>query len=364
MEEPNKEVDKVEQPKEVEDNIIPESPKKLTIYKNLDGYCKLESDTCNMIAYTLDTESEDAKILEFSENNNYMLYQDDSLKIYNFGTKEISKLKLTNTDLETYKLVTNKDKLIGLIYKDKDTNYMGYYDILKYSKMYENKYTTISTSDYEDYLIGITNIDDKVNYALLNIREESVEIEDGITNSCNLDFKIYTSNNQKIYIETSSCPEDGIKNIYSNSKKVIVSELKNNNYYSIYNDNIYINDNNNIKKYDFEGNLLDNKKIEGFKQLIRNNVIYIENDNLFLYDMNTKENIKFGEWDSNYSYKLEDSGYRTSKNLDKINELIDDKVTDEGIYLIINYNEEKDGNKGIIYFYNRDKGVRIYNLKK
>ena len=96
-----------------------------------------------------------------------------------------------------------------------------------------------------------------------------------------------------------------------------------------------------------------------FKQLIRNNVIYVDNNNLFLYDMNTKENIKFGEWNNNYLYNLEDSGYKTSKNIAQINELIEDKVTDEGIYLIINYNEEKDGNKGIIYFYNRDKGVKI-----
>ncbi len=241
---------------------------------------------------------------------------------------------------------------------------MGYYDILKYTKMYENKYTTISTSNYEDYLIGKVEDEDKTNYSLLNIKEESVEIEDGTTNSCNLDFKIYTNNNQKIYIEKSNCLDNEIKNIYSNSKKVIVSELKNNNYYSIYNGNIYINDNNNIKEYDFDGNLLDNKKIDEFKQLIRNNVIYVYDNNLFLYDMNTKENIKFGEWNINYLYNIEDSGYKTSKNIDKINELIEDKVEDEGIYLVINYNEEKDGNKGIIYYYNRDKGVRIYNIKK
>ena len=275
----------------------------LTIYKDDDNYCKAESDTCNTIADTIETDSNDAKILEFSKDNNYMLYKDNTLKIYNTNTKEINKINLENTDEETYKFITDKDTTMGLIYKDKDTDYMGYYNILESKKMYENKYSTIDTTDYEDYLIASLKEEEKVNYSLIKTNEEQVELTDKTNNSCELNFKIYTNNNSKIFIEYSTCPEEGIKRIYSNSKKILASNLQSKDYYSIYDGNIYINDNNDVKKYDFEGNIIDNKKISEFKQLIRNNIIYVENNNLFLYDMNTKENIKFGEWDSNNIYQ-------------------------------------------------------------
>ncbi len=332
---------------------------KLDIYTNEGSYyCKEQSDYCNTLAFTIKTETLDAKVLDI-DNNSYILYKDNGLKLYDINKKEISKIDLEDT-YNTYNLVLDEnDKLMGVVYKGIDSEYSAYYNLTTNKKMYENKYTSINSTNTSDYLSAYGGENQSF---LLNAKEEKEEfVSSKFDNlNCGTYYSVNKLNEKYIYFENEGCESYIIKNIYANNKKLLVKDIHSN-YISVYDNYLYILDNNILKKYDVDGNVITTVNVnkDKVKQIINNYLIYIDNNN-YLSIMNidnTKENKQVIKWNEN-KYTYDDfSTYYTKEELKEL-----DKDSEEGLYLLIYYKDGKDadGNYGIEYCYNTNKEIKEY----
>ena len=103
----------------------------LKVYGNKNGYICLDGETlCDMVVFTIPSETSNAKVLAVSDYQKYLLFGDNHLKVFDTDTKKVTELKFDNK-YDEYKLVTDtKDTtLIGVIYKNKNTT--GFYNIAK-----------------------------------------------------------------------------------------------------------------------------------------------------------------------------------------------------------------------------------------
>ena len=106
----------------------------LNVYKGNSGYlCQEYTETyCKDIAFTIKTATSNANILAL--DNNYVLYNDNHLKLYNIKTKEIKEILLEN-NYNNYSLDYSIDKNIqGILYSSID-NKSGYYNIINGTKL-------------------------------------------------------------------------------------------------------------------------------------------------------------------------------------------------------------------------------------
>ena len=93
----------------------------MNIYKNqYDHLCSKANESCNIIAYTLKTETENAKIVGIEEYDfAYILYNDNGLKLYNVKTQKIVKTNL-DTNYDSYELLKVDDNYLSASYYDFD----------------------------------------------------------------------------------------------------------------------------------------------------------------------------------------------------------------------------------------------------
>ena len=89
-----------------------------------------------------------------------------------------------------------------------------------------------------------------------------------------------------------------------------------------------------------------------------------------IQDINTKNSTKIDDWNNeNYQYLgfdsqiMESSGYYSKDRLERINNLISETVTSDGIYIILSYKKSIDNKYGIIYFY-KDNAIKKYLITK
>ncbi len=336
----------------------------LDVYKDEYGYCERKSEYCNTLAFTVDAESKNAKILLIESN--FILYEDNGLKTYDIKNQNIEKINLDEYgEIKNILISDDETKIVGIIYKEKNSEYIGYYNLKLNKKMYENKYTSISKTETEEYLNAYNGGNDKIKSFLLKTDEEKIEIEgrEVDSNSCGTFFEVNKVNNKFFYYEDEGCNSFNYEKIYSNEKKVIASNV-NESMVAIYKDNLYVLDNNTIKKFDVDGNELKsiNFNKDNVKQIINNYVIYIDNDN-YLSLMNIDDNNEkkqFVKWDSNKLVYDDFSTYYSKEELDRLG-----KNTEEGIYLLTYYyNDAKDenGNYGMEYCYTIDHDVKVYPI--
>ena len=232
----------------------------LNIYKNDDNYlCNEQSSYCNTIAYTIKTETSDAKVIEISDN--LILYNDNGLKYYNCDTNENKNIMLNN-EYENYHILNEK--------------------YLSFKK---------------DNVLYLYDIDNKN-------KDISVKLEDNYTYPY---FDIYTYNNKNTYIatykvfDTTSYPTFIIK-IYNNEKKEIIDDNKIKNLI-MYKEYIYYNDNETVKKYDLDGKFINSIKVDGtFKNFHYDNIAYIKDNQLMLMNYNTRKTKKIVDVSNNNIY--------------------------------------------------------------
>ncbi len=347
----------------------------MNVYKNSDNYyCLEESEYCNIVAFTIKTETEDAKILALDDSltSNFILYDDNGLKIYNIKTKEINKTNLED-DYEYYNLISNdtKSQASGIIYKEKDSDYKGYYNVLTNKKMYEKTYTHIEEAGQSEYLSAGFYKDGKAHIFLLKTSEEKVELE----TSESIELETYNSGGNSYFTAVKTKDNYfyflkgfdtvGIINIYSSKKEVLASNIGMSRCYSLYQGNLYISDNGILKKYDADGNVLktiSTIKKENILQIINNYVIYIDNsDYLSIMNIdNSNENKQLVKWDSGNLMYDDYSTYYTKEELKELG-----KDTEEGIYILTYYNGgiDSNGNYGIEYCYTKDGNVIEYPIE-
>ena len=281
----------------------------MNIYKDkYNNLCSKMSDSCNTVAYTLKTETENAEVvgIEYGDSIKYILYKDNSLKLYNVETGKIVETSL-------------------------NSDYISFNNIFEV----DDKYLSVSHSDNENIYVF-----------LLNVENGNIELEDKV-----VAYGGKYCKKLNFYILNSSFDTLSIEKAYNNDKKLIFEnksdEIIGEEKYSVYNDTLYIYYNNNIEKYDINGNLVSSLKYDNFKQIINDKVIYIKNNKLVVESLNDSSLNEIVNWNDNFNYDTYLSRYYSRDDLDELEE--PDKK--EGLYLVIYYQNKIDDNYGMEYCY-------------
>ena len=215
----------------------------LDVYKNKNSdLCLTKNDNCSEVAFTIKTETENAKILTFSIEKDFILYDDNGLKVYNVKSNKYQKIILENT-YQVYDIYSNidKDKVIGIVHRENEiNNNTGYYNVLLDKKLYEGQYSNLSQIN-DDYLVTYDNINNKST--LLSSIEEKIVMKNKEDSN---GFDIINISNNKFYIietmGTGGMGGFGVNRIYNNDQKVIYENKKSigNEDVSILKDNLYL----------------------------------------------------------------------------------------------------------------------------
>lgn len=250
--------------------------------------CDGQSVNCNDIVLTIDTETDNAVIVDLGGEEvtygilsnkdvySYIVYYDNGLKMYDLNKKESHKIELDVTldglGSSTYPMFLNG----GFIYSDEDETY--YYDLKSNKKMYA-EYDSIDVVRYVDtnYLYSseykvsneYLNVSKNNEYFLIELktgkkiitRKLSDELADGgvgeidfyVMNYCGID-NFFASN------ELAPMAPLGLDTIYDQNGKLI-KELKNNEDISLgycqYSDGyLEIYEKSNVREYNSNGKLV------------------------------------------------------------------------------------------------------------
>ena len=235
--------------------------------------------------------------------------------------------------------------------------------------MYENKYNKIYAKELlsEKRLYGYIS-EDNDTLSVLNLDNEKEILSCENTS----DFMIESYNGKNLIIGYIPSYDTTIGCISTLDKKLELGKLNTFNY-AIYNGILYANDNNVIKKFDFDGNLLESKKLNNVEQILRNYALYMDKNTLKLYNIDTKEELKVLDMNDNY-YNInfnDDSIYGIAptnyhKDIISPNYYTSADLTKEGIYIVIGFKEkDQNGNFGLIYYFDEsNKTSKIYNMDK
>lgn len=298
----------------------------MNVYKNqYNSLCSEANESCNIIAYTLKTETENAKIVGIQEYDfAYILYNDNGLKLYNAKTQKIVKTNL-DTNYDSYELFKVDDNYLSA----------SYYD-------FDNKTGCV-------YLVNVEN--------------GNIELKDKVKYGGN-GYYSHKLNNNSFYILGSQIETSTIEKIYNNDKKLFfentTDEIIGDEKYSFFKDNLYVYNNNVVKKYNADGKLIStSKKYENFKQLIEDKIIYVKDDKLVVESLSDGSLKEIVSWSDNYNYDIYLSRYYSRDDLDKLNE--PDKK--EGLYLVIYYQNKVGDNYGMEYCYTGSEIV-TYPIKE
>ena len=323
---------------------------KLEVYKDDNGsyYCKEKSSYCNTLAFTIDAKNKDSRIIAFDNNYSYVLYDDNGLFIYDVNNKTKKSISLGN-NYQYYRFISNKSNVFGLVYSNSISNNVGYYDIKKDIKMYDDEYNNIYIVN--DSYLGASSSEGNV---LLDINSERV-IEEYPTNLDNLSIEEVEYNSKKYYVLNPNIGDGSSYIIYDNNKDMITTNLSYFNH-NIYNGYLYVSYKNKVTKYDIDGNIVNTINLSNIEQVINNYVIYIKDDYLNIMNNENKEIVKL---DNKYDYSTM-SRYYTKEELNQSGN--NDK--EEGYYIQLFYKdgEDSNGNYGIEYCYTKDKELKMYYI--
>lgn len=329
---------------------------KITLYScTADYISEVEAEYCNEKIFEIPTETKEAKVLATSLKD-FVLYDDNGLKIYNNKTKDITKIDLKN-EYTTYELNLhhNKEKVVGVVYRNEseETNTIsdaGYYNIEQNKKLYDKKYNMISAIN-ENYIQGNTfaneNSENDDGVALLlNANEEKI-VRKEKEGTCKIFSEKYTDNGSYIVIETG-CIGIGTEKFYTKDFKAITKELESYEYELTENGELYVLDNNKVNVYNTKGDIVKNYKTTGsVKEIFSSFYLTVLNQKLYItyYDNSFKKEL--GTWTKDNFYHWPVSGYYTSDML----ELEEEKK--EGYYFIVGNGDEGEENpeSGTEYFF-------------
>ncbi len=208
-----------------EDNNTPEEVEKdkdyiieTTLKFDDSGYslnCSNAIEGC--ITYKIKTKTTNAEVLSsagYKDKYVFILYDDNGLKLYDAKEKKTQELNLKIDDAAKYnyelRLNQNKDDVIGIIYRNQNSNIEKYYS-LKNQKVITN---IISSMKYENLKYGfLYNNDGLVAYNIYTDTEQKLDLEPTYENYT-LSF-----DSDKLYgIYYSKDKESGYYNVLTNKK--------------------------------------------------------------------------------------------------------------------------------------------------
>ena len=285
----------------------------INIYKyneNSDEYCLEQGDmVCKEVALTIEVNDiTTAKGLE--TNQNYLLYRDsENVILYDLTKKEqIKKINLSDNYSDYNIFIDENSKAVGIVYSDDDSN--GYYNIETDEVLYKNKYDELeidrlSALNDITILIGKTKIDDTLyKKVLLDINQEKELIVEEV-NPDNQDYNIIKTEKGNYYLSGHGSPTSHNPwsyDIYSNGLKKIASNIDDTYFHFDLDGNLYVYENNDITKYDVNGNKIYSKNLGEIKEIAYNYGIKIKDNNLVLININDETETKLTEWKDTYYY--------------------------------------------------------------
>ena len=353
---------------ENEEEKEPEKKYKLDVYRynDDDTICLSgKSDYCSKIFFSIDTETPNAKLIDFSDYSKFLLYQDNGLKIYDVANRTSKKIELEDT-FKDYKLHTDEKntKVIAISYTTSD-NYHEYYNLLLNKKLYQNRFKSESSDWFyqvnDNYIVF--TIDEKT-YLLNASKEETV-----LTDKSEYDassYRSYGENGEYVYLLERCTGTCGLEKIYSNDFKLIFeNKADDDGYYDVKGKHVYVYDSSSkvIKKFDFKGNLVStSKEYNNIRQIDNGYVIYVNNNKYIIENIDEPtESKEMAPYDDNKGYYDIDSGYYTRKDLDELGE----KDKKEGFYIVIVYIEQdkNTGYYGMEYCYTTTKEILTFPIE-
>lgn len=332
------------------------------LYKSSTGlYCETETNYCKEKSIKVPTITEDAGIVEYTLSNDneplYILYRDETYKIYNVKEDTIIETPIKIYDYVQIHVSKSNDKVYGITYmNNSQKKASGYYNLETQTEIYKNKYDSIYAVA-DNYLSGYNeneeeDYEDDENF-LLNKNEEKEELS---TKGICKYYEVNSTKNGDFYIELSGCIGEDTATIYNKNKKVIAEEKDPTQY--AFDDDGYLHlvSNNKVEKYNVKGELLStSKSYSNILDVIKHCILYVENNEIYITD--GKEATKLGPWNEKTYYHSMISGYYDEGSLANENE------KDAGIYLIFEEEAFNDG-PGIEYYYNIEtREVREYELE-
>lgn len=285
----------------------------MTVFKEGEKYCpKREELTCTEAAFTFLVTSNNARIMDI--NNEFILYRDDILKVYDISTKKKYEVNLENTYSE-YKLVMNDKKISGIIYYDGLQNYgfrnkytiSGFYDLSTNKKKFENLYDFFSIIDNGNYLIGnkYTSFEtnNNVNTSFLKIETNSALFNENRTDFNNVKYEVVDNN----FIAVS---EQNNYSLYSlNGKQITNSAIQG--LWTVSKKYLYVVLNNELLKYDLDGDLISRENGSNIYNLIDSYKVVNVDNFLYVKGLDNDYDRKVIEMTDEYTYSRLKSDYTT-----------------------------------------------------
>ena len=258
-----------------------------------------DKNECQNEYLKIKTESPNASFLyekqyEDYTNTEYVLYNDNGLKLYNNYNKESIDIPINYDDYLLFRL--NEDKanhnIVGIILEDKE-KYYSYYNIKENTILYENNnyLNIIPINKY--YIEGITNSSiGGLNYNTHVIQtNEEKEIGFITTGTCGSGVMEINVNGGDYFAYSSNCdidimPYDDITFYTKENLEIINKEKKNTNEYFIDNNgNLNILEGNVINTYNPQGTLLKSKNFnDEIIAIYKNFYLGISNNTLYIKD--------------------------------------------------------------------------------
>ena len=287
-------------------------------------------------------DKEEGKI--YDRKGYWLLYNHENLKLFNTYTFETKKLHLEDSYkyynlLFYYNAQNQTSSLKGIIYGDYEdvTHVRGFYNIETDKKMYENKFSEYKLINNEFMTARKFDIEpgpiDPHQY-LLSIKDEKVLLY----NENSIDYSIIPESSSKYFVVsilTDGYPYSNA-DIYGQNLHKIASNVSD---YMLDSDEvkIYINDNNVIKIYDTFGNLISKIEEEKMLGLIPNHIVYIEDNKIKVRNVKNNAIYEIFEWNDNYLYQDNFSGYDEGESKIKIAIGFKNKMNSSGWFK--NYDE-------------------------
>lgn len=314
----------------------------IIIYKGdkIDKYKEDGKPKKDKVAFTIEVDNKNAEVLEL--NNNYLLYKDNKIKLYDIKNKSIKELSL-NENYTMYQMALADDKIIGIIYKNESPTYIfnnegkineskekqtkiGFYNIETKNVLHDGIYSQLQSLNNEYYLEGKINNE---TY-LLNVYNYEPAIKSRYEKASFSIEEDYIIEHNNIYGNSRYANQT----IYTKDAKEIIT-VANDQHYSIYNNKLYAIANNVVKEYDKNGNFVNtSKEYEKIMQVAAGYIIYLKDSKLYITD-EKDINLELTEFKENYIYTKYSNYYHYT-------EFVHGKEGDSKIHIVVVYKDEND----------------------
>lgn len=283
----------------------------MTVYKEGDKYCiKREELTCTEAAFTFLVVNNNAVIMDINEE--FILYIDGILKIYDIGTKLKYEVNLENTYTD-YKLVMNDKKIAGIIYYAGLENYgfrnkystSGFYDLVNNKKRFENQYDFFTIISNGNYLVGnkYTSFEsnNSINASFLEIANNTVLFSENRNDYNKVNYEIVDNN----FIAVSEGENYALYSL--NGKQITMNALQG--LWTVSKKYLYVVLNNELLKYDLDGDFISSEDGSNIYNLIDSYKVVNVDNFLYVKGIYSDYNKKVIEMTDEYIYSRLKSDY-------------------------------------------------------